>query len=86
VGRTDDAPQGQLEVKLNRKFSIVYLVLTVAIVVTEVIGVQRKGGGDTITEHWRWLDGHLWPWAKWALRVGTVGLLGWTALHLGGKW
>ena len=72
--------------KLDRRFSIGYLVRGVAIVALEVFGVYRKGQGDTITENWRWLDSKAWGPCKWILRVFTVGLLAWVALHFGGNW
>lgn len=72
--------------RLDRRFSLGYLLLAAGLVALEVFGVRRRGPGDTITEHWRWLDAKAWPPAKWALRVFTVGMLAWTALHFGGSW
>jgi hypothetical protein len=68
-------------VRLNRKFSFTYLALFAAIVGVELFGVVSPGEGDTITENWHWLDAHAGSWGSWLLRVFTVGLLGWTALH-----
>jgi hypothetical protein len=75
---------------MNPWFLAAYLILGAALVTVELIGVHRKrDDGDTITESWRsadkWLGDKL-PWAQWFLRVFTVGLLLWTALHFGGSW
>ena len=50
-----------------------------------VVGIRRKAKGDTITEHWRWVDTVLSPGFRWLWRVFTAGMLGWALLHfLGG--
>jgi hypothetical protein len=74
---------------MNPIFAIAFLVLIGAVVVVEVIGVQRKAKGDTLTEGWRAVDrwlARVFPWGQWFLRVFTAGLLLWAALHFGGRW
>ena len=74
--------------KLNRKFTIMYLVGIAFVVVVELIGVARSGGGDTITEHWRSAKekmagaGPVGKIAAFGFTVGTIGFLGWALLHL----
>lgn len=70
-------------------FVVGFLILGAALLTLELVGIDRKQGGDTITEMWHWLDDRLGkklPWLQWFLRVFTVGLLAWTALHFGGSW
>lgn len=73
---------------LDPAFTAGYLLLGTALVALELVGVHRKGKGDTITEHWRWVDTALSTHGllRWLWRVLTVGLLGWIALHFGGTW
>jgi hypothetical protein len=74
---------------MNVWFSLAFGVLVGALVVVEVVGVQRKKRGDTITENWRMVDGWLgkrFPWGQWLLRVFTAGMLTWTLMHFAGRW
>jgi len=66
---------------MNIWFTLIFAVLIIAVVVVEVIGVQRKGDGDTITENWRWVRDHSPPWGRWVLEVFTAGLLMWAIIH-----
>jgi hypothetical protein len=69
---------------LNPVFTVAFVVLLVALVVVELIGVKRPGHGDTLTEHWRWFNAVLnerHPWAAWLFRIATAGLLVWVLLH-----
>jgi len=70
--------------ELNPVFGIVFLVGAAILLVAEIIGVQRRGKGDTITEHWRagdqWLRRHA-SWGRWAFRIATAGILVWALLH-----
>lgn len=77
--------------KLDLRFSIAYLVLGIAVIVLELVGIHRDNkhapaGLAAITDNWRWLDSHAWGVGQWVLRVFTVGLLAWVALHFGGNW
>lgn len=58
-----------------------YGVTFVVLLVVELIGVKRVGGGDTITESWRAVRDH-WPWAKPVLTIGMAGFMAWALLHL----
>jgi len=66
---------------LNPVFSITFLIGLVVLVVVEIIGVRRKGKGDTLTEHWRWIESWLPDGWAWVFRIFTGGLLVWTLLH-----
>lgn len=65
--------------KLDTAFTIIYVVLTISVITTELIGVARKAKGDTITEHWKWVDKWLAfhsPVIDWVWRGLTIaGLL-----------
>lgn len=67
--------------ELNPIFSVIYLIGFVVLVVVEIIGIRLKGKGDTITEHWRWIEAWLSDRWAWIFRVFTGGLLIWTLLH-----
>lgn len=73
-----------LDPQLNPAFSITFLAGTAILLTAEIIGVYRRGKGDTITEHWRWVNLTLnkrAPILGWAWRIFTGGMLTWTALH-----
>jgi hypothetical protein len=70
---------------MNLAFSAIYVLGFLVLLVTEVIGVKRKAKNDTITENWRWVDGHLHGFQQWGWRILTAGLLSWILIHLPGK-
>ena len=68
---------------MSALFTIIFLTAGMILLVAEIIGVKRKGPGDTITENWRWLRDHLpYGWLRWAYRIMTAGILVWALLHL----
>lgn len=70
---------------LNLWFSATYAVIFLAGITVELIGVFRRGKGDTITENWRWIDKWLAyhsPIIDWFWRVFSAGALVWILLHL----
>jgi hypothetical protein len=71
---------------LDPVFTVIYGVGFLVLLAAELVGLARKAPGDTITEHWRYIDGHLHGVLQWGWRVLTAGLLGWAALHLAGPW
>jgi len=60
---------------------IIYGIGIAILVITELIGIYRKGKGDTITEGWRLIDRELNGWLRWLWRIFTIGFLGWLILH-----
>jgi hypothetical protein len=67
-------------------FTIIYVLLGLAIIAVELYGVFTKRSGDTITENWRFIDTHSPPWLKFLWRVFTAGILVWALLHFAGPW
>jgi hypothetical protein len=71
---------------LNPVFSILFASGFLFLLVCEIVGIIRKNPGDTITENWRYIDGHLNPILQWGWRILTAGLLTWTLFHFAGNW
>jgi hypothetical protein len=72
---------------LNRRFTAVYVAAGAAIAVTEGVAVIRRTSGhsgETVTQHWRWIDDHLvsWPRIQHAWHMLNAGLLIWLIVHL----
>lgn len=69
---------------LNPIFSVIFLIGFLLLVVTEIVGVIRKQRGDTITEHWNFVDRvfkQKAPAVRWIWRVFTAGFFIWLVLH-----
>lgn len=62
--------------KLNPKYTVIYAVLGLTLLGVELRGVFGDGSGDTISEHYWWLQDKV-P-LVW---VPMVGLLAWMAYH-----
>lgn len=71
---------------MNPLFTAIYVIGFGGLLAAEIIGIRRKASGDTITEHWRWIDRHAHGPAQWFFRAFTAGLLVWTLFHLAGPW
>ena len=71
---------------MNLWFTAIYVILGLALLITELVGVWRKGDGDTITENWRWVRKNAPPWLGWAWGIFTGGLLIWALGHFLGGW
>lgn len=67
---------------LNWTFTVIFVLGFLILIVAEVVGIIRKQPGDTITEHWRWVDKKLHGFLQWGWRILTAGLLIWILLHL----
>ena len=58
-------------------FTIIYGVLGALIIGVELYGVVKKRRGDTISEHYWWVQKRA-PW----VRIFLLGFLIWLAVHL----
>ena len=63
---------------LEPAFTAAYLALGLALVAVEVVGIRRKGKGDTISDHVWWLRRRFAPTAY---IIG--GFLVWAIVHFG---
>lgn len=62
-------------------FAGTFVVLLLALLGVELVGVASKRKGDTLTEGWRWIRDHLPGPAAWFFRIFTAGVLIWALLH-----
>lgn len=67
----------------NPWFTFLYGAAIGTIAVGEVAAVVRSRGGETLTQHWVWIDHSLsrWPVAERLWRTSTAGFLGWLIIH-----
>lgn len=63
--------------RLQRPYSIIYLVLGLLVTGVELFGVFQSERGDTISEHYWWVAEH----TGGAAHLVAVGFLGWLAYH-----
>jgi len=73
--------------RLNRRFTVIYVGASIAVATTEAVAVIRRASGhsgETITQHWRWIDSHLvsWPRIQHAWHMLNAGVLVWLIVHL----
>lgn len=70
--------------KLNSKYTILWIIWAVAFGVIEYSALKNKAEGDTLTEHVRQLIGTKTPgrnWENWIFRIGLAGGIAWIIPH-----
>ena len=70
--------------KLNKKYTLLWVIWILAFGVIEFAALKDKGEGDTLSEHVRKLIGTNTPgrnWENWIARIGVAGLLVWLVPH-----
>ena len=75
--------------KLNRKYTTLWIVWVVAFGVIEYAALKNKDGGDTLSEHIWKLIGTNTPgrnWENWLARIVLAGGFVWVIPHFFTGW
>ena len=75
--------------KLNKKYTILWIVWIVAFGVIEYAALKNKKEGDTLSEHVKKLIGTNTPgrnWENWVARVALGGFFVWIIPHFYTGW
>lgn len=70
--------------KLNSKYTVLWVIWLVAFGVIEYKALQNKDEGDTLSEHVWKMIGTNTPgrnWENWLARVGLGGFFVWIIVH-----